>query len=40
LKKPKETIDSGVLTAKFTIISATGIFLRLLLILVYQLLGL
>jgi hypothetical protein len=38
-KKPKETIDSGVLTIKFTIISATGIFLRLLLILlVHQLL--
>ena len=37
--KKKETIDSGVLTIKFTIIGVTGIFLRLLLILlVHQLL--
>ena len=40
LQKPKETIDSGVLTTKFTIISATEIFLRLLFIfLVHQLIG-
>ena len=39
-KKPKETFDSGVLTTRFTIISATGIFLGLLLtLLVHQLLG-
>jgi hypothetical protein len=40
LKNPKETIDSGVLTTKFTIISGTGVSLRLFLILlVHQLLG-
>jgi hypothetical protein len=40
VKKPKETIDSGVLTIKFTIISATCIFLRLhLILLVYQLIA-
>ena len=40
LKKPKEIIDSGVLTIKFTIISATGISLRLFtILLVHQLIG-